>query len=62
MADLICAECGGDVPNDPEDHAEAVAELARKFPGFTPEQCAVICDACYVTITARIKAGMPMRH
>lgn len=43
---FVCAICGKAFISE-RDEAEARAELESDFPGIDPEECWVICDACY---------------
>ncbi len=41
-----CAACGCVFEKGWTDE-EAVAELNNNFPGFTTDECAVVCDDCH---------------
>lgn len=41
-----CAMCHGVFKED-RPKEEALAELEQEFPGFTPEDCDLVCDDCW---------------
>ena len=41
-----CAACGGTFEQEWSEE-EALAELERVFPGWSPDDCSVICDDCH---------------
>lgn len=45
-----CAVCGKEFESGWADE-EAQEELAENFPGFSVEECIVVCDDCYQGIT-----------
>lgn len=45
--DYICDSCGKTfTPAWSEE--EAHEELKQNFPGFSREQCAIVCETCYI--------------
>jgi hypothetical protein len=47
-----CAACGGVFDKGWSDD-EAAAELGRAFPGFTTDDCDLVCDDCYDRMIGR---------
>lgn len=42
-----CACCGETFLTDDFTDEEKLAELNKNYPGFTTEECALVCDDCY---------------
>lgn len=51
-----CAVCEGVFEEGWSDE-EAVAELNKDFPGFTKDQCDIVCEDCYKNCP-EISAGL----
>jgi hypothetical protein len=41
-----CAICKG-IFEETLTEEEAVEQLNEEFPGFTPDECDIVCDDCY---------------
>lgn len=41
-----CVVCGETYEKEISDE-EAAENLKEEFPGFDPEDCAIVCDPCY---------------
>jgi hypothetical protein len=41
-----CCVCGGTFLKTVSDE-EVIAELTRDFPGYSVEECGLVCDDCY---------------
>ena len=44
-----CAICGGIFEKELTDE-EAKKELNEKFPGFSVDECDIVCDDCYAAM------------
>ena len=48
-------KCGeGFNERTPEEEQEMLEELARDFPGFTVDDCKVVCDDCHKKVMVRL--------
>lgn len=45
-SEFTCAMCGETYEKEYSDD-QAEAELAALFPGFTPDDCDLVCDDCF---------------
>lgn len=48
-----CEKCGEDFEGT-QSEEEALEELAGRFPGYTQEDCDIVCDDCYKILCGRI--------
>lgn len=46
---FTCAACGETFDKELSDE-EAEAQLEDEFPGFTPDDCDIVCDDCFKKI------------
>jgi hypothetical protein len=53
-ATFTCACCGRSFKRNWSDE-EAAAELGQRFPGFEPDDCALVCDDCYKALLRRMR-------
>lgn len=53
-----CSLCGGTFQFDPQDDAEALADMARDFPGVPMEEMTVVCEDCYKRLMGPHKARL----
>lgn len=49
---FTCYVCGKVDTIEEGDDEDALAELAIHFPGVAPQECAVLCDECYLLAMA----------
>lgn len=58
-----CAVCGG-IFTPTWDDSEAVQEFEENFPGYSVDDCDIVCDDCYNQIMKKIDADakLPERN
>jgi len=45
---MNCSVCGKELEkHTPEEKIEMAQELERNFPGFSVEECGIVCDDCF---------------
>ena len=49
----ICVVCGC-VCDEPQSEEDLVVELKQNFPGWSREDCVVVCDDCYNAVRRNI--------
>lgn len=45
MRKFTCFSCQGEFETDWTEE-ESIAELEKRWPGFSPEECSPLCDPC----------------
>ncbi len=47
MSEYTCAVCEETFLKDDFTEEEQLAELNKNYPGYTTEECELVCDDCY---------------